>query len=436
MYCCCRPPIAQLGANCQSRKFYVQFRSQQILRAIAIIVRGLVRSHGEADKVNESIQERTRSRDLEPDIANTLDRIHAARSSAPYSLCKEDELRARLEPFLSNEGVCNPQIENLRRLAGGASKEQFVFTLTAEDRPPVNCVLRLEPIEGVALTSRQRELEAMRAVSCVAPVPEVLWIDPDGAALGRPALITTFVDGVTKPSNSSSNVTGFGTVLSESLRRKLVGPFIEHLKAIHATDIRSPDLKSFQIPDADPQQAARWQLNWWTTVWHNDALRGIPVLGLAERWMRDNLPKTAGLVLTHGDYRTGNYLFNEETGAITAILDWEFTHVGDYHEDLAWISLRPWSHIENGISLSSGLLPYADLATRYTAATGREIDRETLHFYQILCLYKCSVICLGSGLRSAFEAHNHQDALMSWLAPAGYVFLNELIDVIDKGPAL
>ena len=39
------------------------------------------------------------------------------------------------------------------------------------------------------------------------------------------------------------------------------------------------------------------------------------------------------------------------------------------------------------------------------------------------------------GLRSAHEAHNHQDALMSWLTPAGYVFVNELIDVLEQGLA-
>ena len=179
--------------------------------------------------------------------------------------------------------------------------------------------------------------------------------------------------------------------------------------------------------------SARWQVNWWTTVWHNDALRGIPMLGLAERWMRENLPDTAELVLVHGDYRTGNYLFNEQTNEITAILDWEFVHIGDYHEDLAWVSLRPWSHVENGTLLASSLLPYEELAARYTQATGREINPQTLYFYQVLCLYKCTVICLGSGLRSAHEAHNHQDALMSWLTPAGYVFMNELIDVMDQG---
>ncbi len=360
--------------------------------------------------------------------------MHAARASEPYPLCKADELEARLLPFLTHNGLSNPHVHDLRRLAGGASKEQFVFSLTADGEVSRRCVLRLEPVEGVALTSRQRELEAMRIVQDVAPVPEVLWIDPDGAELGRPALVTEFVEGVTKPSDISSNVTGFGTVFSESLRERLAIPFIEHLKAIHAIDIHSPGLESFQIPNTDPLQAARWQLNWWTTVWHNDALRGVPALGLAERWMRENLPVTSELVLIHGDYRTGNYLFNENTAEITAILDWEFTHIGDFHEDLAWTVLRPWSQTENGAVLASSLLPYDELAARYTTATGREIDTTTLHFYQVFCLYKCTVICLGSGLRAAHEAHNHQDALMSWLTPAGYVFLNELIDVLEEGP--
>ncbi|MGB1883189.1 MAG: phosphotransferase family protein [Gammaproteobacteria bacterium] len=372
--------------------------------------------------------------ELEPEIATTLERIHEARAAGPYVLCQADELRQRLEPFLISKGVQTPRVNNLRRLAGGASKEQFVFDLSADDKPTRRCVLRLEPIEGVAITSRQREMEGMRVAHGVAPVPQVYWVDPEGEALGRPALIAEFVEGVTKPTDTSSNVTGFGTVLSEALRAKLVIPFIDHLRSIHAIDIHSPGLKSFQIPDDDPTQAARWQVNWWTTVWHNDALRGIPVLGLAERWMRENFPETEELVLVHGDYRTGNYLFDENSAEITAILDWEFVHVGDYHEDLAWISLRPWSHIENDTLLASSLLPDIELFERYTAATGRPVNLKTLHFYQVLCLYKCSVICLGSGLRSAYEAHNHQDALMSWLTPAGYVFVNELIDVLEQGP--
>ena len=107
--------------------------------------------------------------DLEPEIARTLSRVNDARNSGPYELCQEDELRARLEPFLSREGASKPKVTELRRLAGGASKEQFVFKLSEDGGAPRRCVLRLEPVEGVALTSRQRESEGMRAVRDVAP---------------------------------------------------------------------------------------------------------------------------------------------------------------------------------------------------------------------------------------------------------------------------
>ena len=118
--------------------------------------------------------------ELEPEIAKTLNRIHDARASGPYAVCREDELCERLIPFLAKQGLKNPKVDNLRRLAGGASKEQFVFDLSARELAGRQCVLRLEPVEGVAITSRQREMEGMRAVRDVAPVPEVLWIDPDG----------------------------------------------------------------------------------------------------------------------------------------------------------------------------------------------------------------------------------------------------------------
>ena len=381
-------------------------------------------------------QKVTKSFDLEPEIERTLQRITTAREEKPYSVSKPEVLCELLSAFLKEEGVRDIKITNLKRLAGGASKEQFEFELEANGKPCRRYVLRLEPVEGVAITSRQREMEALQLASAHVPVPKALWVDVDGSMLGRPALITEFVNGVTKPSNSDSNVTGFGTVLGKDLRSRLVVHFINHLSSIHAIDINDPILESFQIPNADPKQAARWQVNWWTKVWHSDALRGIPILGLAESWLKQNLPDTAELVLVHGDYRTGNYLFDERHGEITAILDWEFVHIGDYHEDLAWTFLRLWSHSENNVLLASSLLPARELANLYTENSGRRIDENILHFYQVLCLYKCSVICLGSGLRAAHEAHNHQDALMSWLAPAGYVFINELIDVIEKGPHL
>jgi aminoglycoside phosphotransferase (APT) family kinase protein len=208
---------------------------------------------------------------------------------------------------------------------------------------------------------------------------------------------------------------------------------VKYLATIHAYDWRASPLPSFQAPTADAKQAALWQVNWWTTVWRQDALQGSPLMGLAERWLRANLPECHDLVLVHSDYRTGNYLFDETSCEITAILDWELAHIGDYHQDLAWIAIKSWSHFEGQTLLASGLATLEDLCVAYSAATGRVVDAHTLYFYQVLGLYQCIVICLGTSLRAAHESHNHQDALLSWLSAAGYAFMSDLVELLEQG---
>jgi Ser/Thr protein kinase RdoA (MazF antagonist) len=43
-----------------------------------------------------------------------------------------------------------------------------------------------------------------------------------------------------------------------------------------------------------------------------------------------------GEVLVHGDFGPQNLLIDEEVPRVTALLDWEFAHMGEPVEDLAW----------------------------------------------------------------------------------------------------
>jgi aminoglycoside phosphotransferase len=44
----------------------------------------------------------------------------------------------------------------------------------------------------------------------------------------------------------------------------------------------------------------------------------------------------AGKVLVHGDFGPHNVLLDPATCTVTAVVDWEFAHLGDPVEDLAW----------------------------------------------------------------------------------------------------
>ena len=51
---------------------------------------------------------------------------------------------------------------------------------------------------------------------------------------------------------------------------------------------------------------------------------------------KDVLPDETGRVLVHGDYGPNNVLLDPATLEVVAVVDWEWTHIGDPIDDLAW----------------------------------------------------------------------------------------------------
>jgi aminoglycoside phosphotransferase (APT) family kinase protein len=151
--------------------------------------------------------------------------------------------------------------------------------------------------------------------------------------------------------------------------------------------------------------------------------------------MSDNLPDCDALVMTHGDYRTGNFLYDADSAEITAILDWELARIGDFHEDLAWMLTEVFATNDNGILRAGDLYTREDLIAAYERASGRSVNPRTLHFYDVLSSYKCYVICVANGLAVANAQHNHQDVLLTFLSATGPLFLADLSRLLAMGDA-
>lgn len=371
--------------------------------------------------------------DTEPHLAALLEERTARRTAPPYIPQVDTDVAALLTRFFDREepGAC---VGNVARLGGGASKEQFVFSLTKPGEPPARYVLRMDPEEAITETSRSREWDVLRAMAGVVPVPRPVWLDAKATTFPRPALIMEMMPGAPKPSATTLSVTGLGTILGDPLRGQLRPQYLEMLVAIHNFDWRAADLPSYAAPDGDPKQATRWLIAFWKELLEQDAVAKEPVVSLATQWLETNIPDCDDPCLVHGDFRTGNYLFDEGTGQVTALLDWEMSYIGDRHADFGWLLQPVFGTLIDGTFRASDIFKGADdFIDAYEAAGGRPIDRARLHYFTVFNNWKSYILVSVLGMRAAKEAHNHQDVLLTFLAATGPQFVAKLAQLLGEG---
>lgn len=374
----------------------------------------------------------------EPEVDRVLTRKMARRSGPAYSPISLATLVECAQTFIASQISGQFTLSDARWLSGGASKLQMSFVLSW-DRPEVGneqtkLVLRMEPAESVNETSRLRESQLLHEFQGVIPVPEIFWTDADGAYFPYPALICGFVNGVSKPTSSTSVVTGVGTHFTSEWGRKLGPQFVECLARIHSHPVDAARLTAFQIPEPG-YCSGILALNMWERVWEEDADEDIPLMRLAAAWLRENVPACAKPVILHSDYRVGNFLFDESDAKISAILDWEGGRIGDAHHDLAWASARGFGHFdESGENfLVGGLITEKDFFATYEMLTGTTVDPKALYYYRIFTGYVQGVITLATAYRIARNGKTHQDIVQTLLLGLGPSLMDDLRSLLEKG---
>ncbi len=121
-----------------------------------------------------------------------------------------------------------------------------------------------------------------------------------------------------------------------------------------------------------------------------------PALEWGLRWLERHLPPAQRVALLHSDYRTGNYLVDAR--GLSAILDWEFSHWGDPHFDLAWFCAKCWRFGRNDRE-AGGIGAREDFYEGYESESGETIDRDAIAAYEVLAHARWAVIALEQGER-------------------------------------
>jgi aminoglycoside phosphotransferase (APT) family kinase protein len=119
--------------------------------------------------------------------------------------------------------------------------------------------------------------------------------------------------------------------------------------------------------------------------------RDNPLWEFAHRWLTLRVPAPSGPpTVLHGDFRIGNLLVTPE--GLSGVLDWEFAHVGDPLDDLAWPLVRDW-RFENDALVVGGVGNLDDYLAAYQRAGGRSVDRDALGWWEIVGNLRWAVFC-------------------------------------------
>lgn len=300
-------------------------------------------------------------------------------------------------------------VHDLERISGGASRETYRFRLTWREADAAcerRLILRRDPPASLIDTDRRVEFEAYRAFAGSAvPVPEMLWLEEDPGPLDHPFFVAEELAGF----QASPQVLFSGpydAVLPKLAERKWT-----ILGEIARADPLASGLSRVMEP---PPLDACWsrELDRWEALIDRDAAEPLPITRAAIRWLRANPPPPARkLSVVHGDYRTGNFLF-DAAGEVHGVLDWEMAHLGDPLEDLGW-SLNPvWCFGRPG--LAGGLAEPDRAVAVWEQASGLGADPDALRWWTLFACVKGQGIWLGSA--AAWTSGGNRSPIMVYPA--------------------
>ncbi len=334
----------------------------------------------------------------------------------------ESHLIAYLRTRLT--GASEIAVSGIARIPGGASRETWTFDATWSENGATierGFIVRRDPTGSLLETDRDVEFRIYQAMAAAGvPVPPMYWIEPDGATLERPFFVMGRVAG-------QANAAALLSPAYPGSRDEIARQKADILARIHRADWRGLGVEDFLGPAPAVEASAQTEIDRWERIMRQDALEPQPVLELALRWLKRNKPVAPAISVIHGDYRTGNFLFDDRN--ITSILDWEMVHLGDPMEDVGWLCGRSW---RQGTTLPGGLVERGRFFELYEEAGGFPVDRKAVHFWEVLGNVKLAVIFLTGG-RSFVEAKT-SDLILAMTTRMIPGIEREAMDLIEAAP--
>lgn len=244
---------------------------------------------------------------------------------------------------------------------GGKSKRTVAITVANTAELPAQLIMRQDLVLKYAARSVINEVEPLKRLRALGlPVPSPLYTETGVTGVGGPFYLMERLSGAPigdfyGPSRACPNS---------------VAAIARAFARLHSLD---PAEVGLQVTGADPRELVRARIEDYWKTWRENTTRGSALIDYAYAWARQVIdkPYEGRPVIVHGDAGGFNWLVDGDR--LSAILDWEFMHVGDPAEDLGVI--RPFAE---------AAMPWAEFMRLYREAGGPDVDEERIALADML----------------------------------------------------
>jgi aminoglycoside phosphotransferase (APT) family kinase protein len=276
------------------------------------------------------------------------------------------DLRTDLVDWVEHETGATV-VRSRRNFGGGSRATWFVDAERAGE--PLPLVVREESGEGVfsgTVLSLARESVVYRALlETAVRIPRLLAATDDGRAL--------LIERVAGTADLAR--------LSHDERKTALFEFVDAVAELHAVDVDTLSLDGFTRP-RDAADHALAELDLWTSLAREAGGPADPEIVYALAWLRAHAPEAVErTVLVQGDTGPGNFV--AAGGHLTGLVDWEFAHLGDAMDDLAWVEYR--------LRRTADAPSFDALVVHYESRAGRVVDRDAIAYYAVLVQVRCAI---------------------------------------------
>ena len=293
-----------------------------------------------------------------------------------------------LGPFIRDAaGADSVSVDDGNLLTGGAIQENRALTVIIRGGKYEGAHEMVLRAEAAATIAESRPLDQQFALLKAADaagvtVPKPFWYCADAGIAGKPFYLMQRIGG---------EALGI-RVTRRGEQPELAVSLAEELARIHSIQPPQADLGFLDAVATSPALDAIAKYR----AYLDELPEPHPVLELTLRWLENRAPDGGETVLCHRDFRTGNYMVDED--GLSGVLDWEFAGWGDPHEDVAWFCARCWRF--SAPALEAGGIAGRNLFyDAYERASGRTLDRDMVAYWETMAHVRWAVIALQQTMR-------------------------------------